>query len=101
MLGLGRQLYHSWQTEPSSSNQWSLNPDWTKFGPERWPLSSNPAIALNADGRLEVFMIGSDRQLYHSWETAAGSSSGWVGSWAPLGDSFPKSYRLLTTRSRL
>ena len=75
MLGSGRQLYHRWQTEPSSSNQWSLNPDWTKFGPERWPLSSNPAIARNKNGKLEVFMMGSDRQLYHSWQTAAGSSS--------------------------
>ena len=90
MVGSGRQLYHRWQTEPSSSNQWS--PDWTIFGPERWPLSSNPAIARNADGRLEVFMVGSvgsDKQLYHRWETAAGSSSGWVGSWAPLGGRFP------------
>ena len=70
-------------------HQWSLNPDWTKFGPERWPLSSNPAIARNKNGKLEVFMMGSDRQLYHSWQTAAGSSSGWVGSWAPIGGRVP------------
>ena len=43
-------------------------PGLTKFGPERWPLSSNSAIARNANGKLEVFMMGSDRQLYHSWE---------------------------------
>ena len=89
MVGSGRQLYHRWQTEPSSSNQWSSDGDGTPFDPERWPLSSNPAIARNADGRLEVFMMGSDRQLYHKWETAPSSSSGWVGSWAPLGGQFP------------
>ena len=87
MVDSDRQLRHKWQTEPSSSNQWS--PDWSPFGPERWPLSSNPAIARNADGRLEVFMMGSERQLYHKWETAPGSSSGWVESWAPLGGRLP------------
>jgi hypothetical protein len=88
MVAADRQLHHLWQTEPNNSNQWSAN--WTPFGgPERWPLSSNPAIARNTDGRLEIFMVGSNRQLYHRWETAPGSSSEWVESWPSSGGRIP------------
>jgi hypothetical protein len=39
-------------------------------------------ITRNADGRLEVFVIGSDHALWHMWQTAPGN--GWSG-WASLG----------------
>jgi hypothetical protein len=32
-------------------------------------LASDPAVAANADGRLEVFVRGSDSALYHMWQT--------------------------------
>jgi hypothetical protein len=40
-----------------------------------------PAVATNADGRQEVFIIGGDRQLYHTWELTPGGN--W-SSWSPL-----------------
>jgi len=56
-----------------------------------------PTVIENADGRLEVFVIGLDNQLYHRWQTAANSNTWSVytvdnpdGSkqtydWTPLG----------------
>lgn len=40
-------------------------------------FASAPVMASNADGRLEVFVQGTDHRLYHSWQSAA-------GDWAPL-----------------
>jgi hypothetical protein len=56
-----------------------------------------PTIVQNFDGRIEVFAIGTDRQLYLRWQTAANSNTWSVytvdnpdGSkqtydWTPLG----------------
>jgi hypothetical protein len=38
--------------------------------------------ARNADGRLELFVRGADRAVWHSWQTAP--NNGWSG-WASLG----------------
>jgi hypothetical protein len=43
-----------------------------------------PVVAQNADGRLEVFLVGQNTQLYHNWQTSPGNWSGWFslgGSW--------------------
>jgi hypothetical protein len=85
MRDADRKLQHLWQLSPSNSIRWSEN--WNEFSPERWPLSSDPAIERNADGRLEVFMVGSDRQLYHRWQTAANSNV-WSDGWTTLGGQF-------------
>ena len=84
-VGLDGHLYHTWQTTKNNSSEWA---EWAPLG-GGGPLPSDPVVAQNADGRLEVFMMGSERQLYHRWETAPGSSSGWVESWAPLGGRLP------------
>ncbi len=39
-------------------------------------------VGKNADGRLEVFVRGSDKALYHKWQTAP--NNGWSG-WASMG----------------
>jgi len=44
-------------------------------------LRSSPSVARNRDGRLEVFVIGGDKSLYHIWETSPGGS--WH-SWSSL-----------------
>lgn len=46
-------------------------------------LVSAPAVGINADGRLEIFIRGTDNQLHHIWQTAP-SSSTW-SAWTPLG----------------
>ena len=81
MVGLNGQLYRLWQTSSNDSSQWSK--DWVPLGQEQWPLSSNPTVARNADGRLEVFMVGSDRQLRHKWQDSEWSE------WTSLGGQFP------------
>jgi len=45
-------------------------------------LTSVPAVAVNADGRLEAFGRGYDGALHHVWQTAP--SNGWSG-WASEG----------------
>jgi acylphosphatase/peptidoglycan hydrolase-like protein with peptidoglycan-binding domain len=45
-------------------------------------ITSNIAVARNADGRLEIFARGTDNALWHKWQTAP--NGGWSG-WASLG----------------
>ena len=52
-----RTLWYRWQTTSSNSNQWFDG--WISLE-GHWSPRRIPAIAQNADGRLEVFMVGSD-----------------------------------------
>ena len=49
----------------------------------RMYASITPAVAQNADGRLEVFLVGINDQLNHTWQSVPGG--GWTGSWASRG----------------
>lgn len=42
---------------------------------------STPTVTRNADGRLEIFAIGSDYNVYHNWQTSPGGV--WNG-WLPV-----------------
>ncbi len=42
-----------------------------------------PSIARNQDGRLEIFITGTNGDLYHKWATCA--TCGWTTSWADMG----------------
>lgn len=53
--------------------------DWTSLGGKS---TSNPTVARNADGRLEVFVRGTNGALYHQWEKSVNGA--WSG-WASLG----------------
>ena len=55
----------------STSGNWP--PTWTPLGE---PASSpNPTLAVNADGRMEIFMVGSgDGNVYHAYENFPGGS---------------------------
>jgi hypothetical protein len=71
-------LWHLQQSAPS--NGWA---EWESFGaPDGVALTDSPAIGWNFDQRLEIFSRGSDGNLWHIWQTAAGGS--WSG-WAPMG----------------
>jgi hypothetical protein len=43
---------------------------WSNLGGHN--LSTGPAAILNQDGRMEVFVLGGDRALYHIWENMPG-----------------------------
>jgi hypothetical protein len=68
-------LWHISQTAPS--NGWS---DWASLGqPPGVFFVSQPAVAPSGDSRLELFVVGSDGNLWHMWQTAINDGwSGWV-----------------------
>jgi hypothetical protein len=61
-------LYHDWQVSP--------NGGWTG-GIPLGGFALEVTVATNADGRLEVFYIGTDHALYHNWQVSPGG--GWAG----------------------
>ena len=46
------------------------------------PASPNPFVAINSDGRMEVFGVWSDTSAVHGWQTVP--NGGWSG-WFELG----------------
>jgi hypothetical protein len=51
-------------------------------------MKSYPSLINNADGRLEVFLVGQNKQLYHRYQTAP--SNDWNSEWLSLGGKWPK-----------
>ena len=85
--GRDQNIYHAWQT--SASNGWS---DWVNEGTDGGGfITAAPGLARNGDGRLEIFAVAIDGNVYHKWQTAA--SNGW-GPWTLLD---PKDPSLTTT----
>ncbi|GAC1320734.1 MAG: hypothetical protein NVSMB2_16880 [Chloroflexota bacterium] len=77
-VGTDGSIWHAWQTAPNGG--WS---GWTNSGgPASGFTSDSPAVAANADGRLEVFAVGSDRDRYHVGQTAP--NGGW-SHWLTFG----------------
>ncbi len=78
--GVTRSLWHIWQASPGRG--WST---WaTLDSPPNTSSISNAAVEQNADGRLEVFTIGSDGALWHIWQTSPnGTWSTWFSSGRP------------------
>lgn len=83
-----KALWHIWQVAPSGG--WS---SWTSHG---HPPSTNPpfptgvwntpALALNSAGRLELFVAGTNTELWHIWQTAPNQGwSGWLSHGSPPG----------------
>lgn len=74
-------LWHLWQT--SADTPWS---GWSSLNkPANTSLLVTAGIGKNADGRLEVFVIGSDGALWHNWQTAPeqGPWFNWFSSGRP------------------
>ncbi len=79
----GGTLRHIWQTAPSSG--WS---NWKSYGAPPGVILGGyrPALAASADGRLELFAVGDDRQLWHIWQTAPNNGwSEWTSHGSPPG----------------
>jgi hypothetical protein len=74
-LGSDGNIYHIWQTVAGSS--WT--PSWHAFPTPPVQLTGTPSIIANKDGRLEIFVLGTDKNVYHIWQTAAGGD--WFSSW--------------------
>ena len=61
-------VWHRWQTHPN--NGWS---GWSSLG---GVITSNIAGGNNADGRLEIFVRGTDHAVWHIWQTSP--NNGWA-----------------------
>jgi hypothetical protein len=74
--GFGGEVWHAWQTAPNGT--WT---GWHSFG-RPGGGAAGPAVGRNADGRLEVAVVGGDQGVWHRWQTAP--NNGW-SPWANLG----------------
>jgi hypothetical protein len=88
ICGKDEQLWHIWQVAPSGG--WS---SWTSHGhppivnpPFPVGVWNTPGLALNSAGRLELFVAGTNTELWHIWQTAPNQGwSGWLSHGAPAG----------------
>ena len=60
----------SGRRHPGSSSTWSNYQSLS--GTVR--ANTSPEVDRNSDGRLEVFVIGTDNALHHKWQTLPGST---------------------------
>ena len=81
MAGSNNALWNVWQIEPGG--KWST---WGFLGtPPGISSISYPASGQNADGRMETFVIGSDKALWHRWQSTPGADwGGWFSLGKPL-----------------
>ena len=81
-LGNGGHLFVLAQTS-ANGNWWATAAD---LGPSpATDAGGGLAVARNADGRLEVFVRGADKKLYHRWQQAPGAAL--TPHWTSLGGS--------------
>src|SRR5262249_54410278 len=73
----GAGIEHIFQENGGPNGGWS---NWSSLG---GPPGSNPVVGQNADGRLEIFVVGSDGNLHHLWQLAPHGA--WTGAWSSLG----------------
>jgi hypothetical protein len=75
----GGTVWYTWQTQPGAA--WVGS--WSELYTDN-DILDMPAVARNADGRLEVFGVPSQGTVWHTWQTQPGGA--WVGSWSELYD---------------
>jgi hypothetical protein len=72
-------IVHNWQTSPGLGAHWSGA---HQLDSSSWPKGVGVTAGTNKDGRLEAFLVGSDGQAWHAWQTKP--NNGW-SAFAPLG----------------
>jgi peptide methionine sulfoxide reductase MsrB len=77
-------LGHMYQNAASTTTDWSGWTNFDDFPDNSWRITGNPAVAQNADGRLEIFAIALDGNLGHIWQNAASTTTNW-SAWQDLG----------------
>ncbi len=73
-------IWHAWETRENGSNYWS---EWAMLGTQT-DAGYLLKVGQNADGHLEVFLVGMDFNVWHNWQMAPQSGSPWSG-WNHLG----------------
>ena len=81
-FGEDGHVWHVWQNAPLGTG-WS---PWASLGTPAGVYLRTLAVGQNADGRLEVFGVGLDNNVWHIWQQSAGGGwSDWDGLGAPPG----------------
>ena len=80
VVGTNNQLYYKTQSSPNS-NTWSSA--WTSLG-GGIKADTSPAVARNSDGKLQVFVVGANNQLYYKTQSSPNSNT-WSSAWTSLG----------------
>ena len=80
VVGTNNQLYYKTQSSPNS-NTWSSA--WTSLG-GGIKADTSPAVARNSDGKLQVFVVGTNNQLYYKTQSSPNSNT-WSSAWTSLG----------------
>lgn len=77
-VGTNGEMWHVWQTCTTCgwSNLYSMGSIGGGFN------NKVPKVALNSDGRLEIFAIANDCQMYHAFQ---GAPNGGFSQWYSLG----------------
>jgi hypothetical protein len=70
-------LWHTAQNTATGTSAWT---GWTSLG---GVSTNNPTVVRAADGRLEVYVIGTTKSFYRNAQTAPGSPT-WSG-WTSVG----------------
>jgi len=65
-------------------------PTWSATYPFGGATKGEVGVGLNQDGRQELFVVGTDGQLWHTWQTQP--NGGWWG-WVPMGGTYPLTVR--------
>lgn len=76
--GTDNNIYHTWQT--AANGDWI--PNWVEMTGNTVPFAGSPVVTMNSNGRFEVFVRGSDNNVYHTWQVAAGGD--WITGWAEM-----------------
>jgi predicted phage baseplate assembly protein len=102
VLGQDGAIWHNWQLFTPAGIGWS---GWASMGMSGLTTPGAPNVGLqpmlqaasNADGRLELFTLGTDNALWHIWQVAP--NDGW-SSWASLGGVLPVGSSLTAGRNQ-
>lgn len=81
LFGLGSLEVFARGADNSVDTFWGFG--WTSWG---GPITGDPIVSHNTDGRLEVFVTGPDNEVWHKWQTSPGG--GW-SYWESLGGVAP------------
>jgi hypothetical protein len=76
--GFDQRLWHINQLTPSGGwCDWYSHPRPVESSTAQVGAGGTPTVTLNSAGRLELFVQGTNNELWHMWQTAPG------GGWAP------------------
>jgi hypothetical protein len=67
--------------DPTAPDGWS---PWAELESPQVALTGQPVVARNKDGRLEVFMLGTDGAVWHIWQTKPNGDEWAPQQWHPL-----------------